>query len=284
VGEAPADGSPLRALVIRLVLTEQSPERDIWRVTDAEYLPVEQAQLRMAEPLTQPPVRSTGEATQLPPQERNKLLRGAAMELLAALQKNDQPAIAALVIPGSPAAGKVQRLPATEGLATFQFQEMRRTGDLGWVLVHPDGADRGRTALLMHFHKQPAGGPTWLAADVESLPVGKAMERIRDLAPKVVPVTRSSLAGAEAVADAQLVRLKAQLEASGASAEVQARAPGGHRGSTRPGAGADGRVGPGAFGDGRAQDTPTDGRQIHRLSRPARPGRAQGTNPARLAG
>lgn len=137
-----------------------------------------------------------------PPQERNKLLRRAAMEFLAALQKNDQAAATALVVPGSPAAGKIQALLATKGLQTFQFQEMRRRGDLGWVLVHDDGADPAGAALLIHLHKQPPGGPTWLVTDVESLPVGTAAERIRDLAPNVVPVTRASLAQAEVGADA----------------------------------------------------------------------------------
>ena len=169
-------------------------------------------------------VGTTG--SQPPPQDRNKLLRRAAMDFVAALQKNDQAAISALVVPNSPIMGKAKNLTDTSGLTTFQFEEMRRMGDVGWVVVCVNPDNSKGTAMLIYLHKQPPGGPTtWLVTDADAMSLGEAMEKIRELAPNVVPVTRQSLsAGVAAGGDAQAQAVLAQLEAAGASEEVKAQA------------------------------------------------------------
>ena len=133
--------------------------------------------------------------------------------------------------PGSPALGKVQELLATEGLQTLQFQEMRRITERGWVLFGPIGGDPSTKALLIHARKQPEGqDPRWRVTDAEILPAGKGLDRIRELAPNVVPVTPSSSGmggggevAAEARYQAQVKATMARLDAAGASPEVKAR-------------------------------------------------------------
>ena len=162
------------AFTVRLTVADIPPLKDIFPL-------IMQLQQKRGWALT----RMGG--AQPAPQERNKLLRQAGTEFLAAVQRNDPSAMQEWRVPGSPVEGKLKDLAATPGLATFQVQEVGRKGDDGRILAHaPYRGDTSAPAWLIYCRKQDPGPPRWQVVDVDStVTIASGRRVLNELDPRI---------------------------------------------------------------------------------------------------